>query len=252
MVRFALRDSTAPAIRRAAADAIAGAASREPGDQAAAIHHWIRAHVRFVPDSKLAARFSDSPEEAEVLVPPVDVLDMRRPEGDCDDFSMLAAAMLLAAGIPAAFVTVAADEHSPDYSHVYVRAYLPAGAALDASHGPTFGWESKPKGKIRVWPIGPATTMQRPQLSGLGFDWDAFSGVLNTGIKSAAGILGPRYAVPQLAPGQYIQNGNQIMYQQPAGGSAAFGLPIAGGPGGNTMLYMIGGAVLLAVLLLKK
>src|SRR3990172_5349573 len=41
-------------------------------------------------------------------------------QGDCDDFSMYTASLLLALGIKAAFVTVAASPSSSHYSHVYV------------------------------------------------------------------------------------------------------------------------------------
>ena len=50
---------------------------------------------------------------------------MPAPAGDCDDFSMLTAALLEASGIPWEFVTVAADRDSPGrFSHVYVRALV--------------------------------------------------------------------------------------------------------------------------------
>jgi hypothetical protein len=238
MSELARRDSTSPTVRRATTAAIAGAPDKESA--AAAIHRWIRRTVHFVQDATLAG-FDPNPEEAEVLVRPIDLLAMPKPSGDCDDFSMLAAAMLAAAGIGSAFKTVAADS-SPDYSHVYVVALLPSGAVpLDASHGPFLGWEAPAKGKTKVWPID----QPMKNLRGLGIDWDAFSSVLNTGITDATKILAPRYAVPQLNAGQYIQTANGIMYQQPAGSTAGFSLPSV--TSGNTMLYLIGG---LAVVLL--
>jgi len=63
----------------------------------------------FHPGQRTAAPIAKQPELAEVLIRPVDLLAMRTPSGDCDDFSMLAAAMLRALGIRASFKTAAAD-----------------------------------------------------------------------------------------------------------------------------------------------
>lgn len=171
MAELARQDSRHPIVRRAAYAAIANAGP-SARDQAAAIHQWIRNRVRFVQDSTLAG-FSDDPDNAEVLVRPIDLLTMPQPAGDCDDFSMLAAAMLRAVGIPAAYRTVAAEAGNPNYSHAYVLALLPDSALpVDASHGPYAGWEAKAAGKSRTWPIDPEEAMQqqRRNLSGLGDD----------------------------------------------------------------------------------
>jgi hypothetical protein len=280
MAELVREDSTAPSIRRATAAAIAGT-PRDQENVAAAIHRWVREHVRFVQDSSLAG-FSPDPDAAEVLVRPIDLLSMPQPEGDCDDFSMLAAAMLRSAGIRSAFKTVAADATSPDYSHVYVVTLLPSGAkALDASHGPYFGWEAPATGKARVWAIDKETMKSNlhglgdtnlydvwggydpsptavdqyiaantPPAGGSSWDWSSFDNVLNTGIKSASAILGTRYGVPQLNSGQYIQTKNGVMYQQPAG--AASSLPLGlGTPGGNGMLYVVAGLAVVAFLVTK-
>lgn len=70
--------------------------------------------------------------------------------GDCDDFSMLCACMLLRVGIPREhiyFCTVAADDMSPqDFTHVYIavrmsNAHTKEPMALDCSHGDYPGWE---------------------------------------------------------------------------------------------------------------
>lgn len=74
---------------------------------------------------KKAVRFRDDPDHDELLIAPAILLAMPTPEGDCDDFSMLTAALLEAARIPWEFVTVAADHDSPGrFSHVYVRALV--------------------------------------------------------------------------------------------------------------------------------
>jgi hypothetical protein len=70
---------------------------------------------------------------------------------------MYAAALLVAAGVSASFVTVAADEADPGrYSHVYVAAYPKGGGRvpLDASHGEYPGWEVESRyGRRREWPV---------------------------------------------------------------------------------------------------
>lgn len=222
MAEYARQDSASPIIRRAAHAATATA--RDARSQAAAIHQWIRAHVKFTEDAELAAGLSGAPEDAEVLIRPVDLLTMSQPQGDCDDFSMLCAAMLRALGIAAHFKTVAAAADSPDYSHVYVVAQLPAGEllALDCSHGPYPGWEVEPQGKTRLWPVEDTHMMRA--LGRLGDDdsgtnyWD----VIQTGLEQAGGILGTRYAVPQTSPGQTIRLPNgTVATQLPYGVTAA-------------------------------
>ncbi len=97
----------------------------------------------------------------ETLVRPIDQAVATDPQGDCDDFEMYAAAHLLARGVPCSFVTVAANEQTPDeYSHVYLAAYPQDGpragrrVPLDFSHGPRLDWETENVfGKRREWPI---------------------------------------------------------------------------------------------------
>jgi hypothetical protein len=71
---------------------------------------------------------------------------------------MYVAALLAAAGIPCAFVTVAADPLDPaHFTHVYVAAYPAPGVrvAMDASHGDYAGWECPNRYGRRVeWPLG--------------------------------------------------------------------------------------------------
>ncbi|GEM_PF-1429799 len=244
MALLATLDSSAPQIVSATEEATAGCTTDR--HKAGGIFRWIKHRVRFVNDADLSEQFDAQPDQAEVLVRPVDLLAMPAPAGDCDDFSMLTAAMLRAAGMRCAFVTVAADPDSPDYSHVYVLAFPRAGdpIPMDTSHGPRLGWEAPALGgKRRVWPIERETMRN---LHGLGFDWSTFSNVLDTGINDATKILATRYAVPQLNPGQYIQNAQGVMYQQPPGSSA---LPLTNSLGsGGTDLLLIAGLVAVVVL----
>lgn len=154
MQRYAVEDSISEGVRRALDLACRLYGCTGTVD---AIHRWVRSSCRFVHDdisSSWLQQFDQRPI-VEILLRPVEMLHFRR--GDCDDFSMLAASMLLAAGVDCNFVTVAAEPAMPnDYSHVYVAAYPAVGGriAVDASHGPRVGWEVENRfGKRAEWPV---------------------------------------------------------------------------------------------------
>lgn len=246
MVRYAIEDSAAPSVEAAAHEAVRQARRQNRRGYAEAIHAWIRAHVRFVEDAELAQGISSDPSQAEVLVRPVDLLAMEDPQGDCDDFSMLCAAMLRAIGIGCAFETVAAEDPT-SYSHVYVIADVGQPLALDCSHGPYPGWEVQPVGKTRVWPIE-----RKPMARGLGSLGDDNTNifdVISTGITQAGQILGARYAVPQVEPGQTYSNTKTgvVTAQLPYGAA-----PAVQSTADTGMLFLIIAGVVVVALLAKK
>lgn len=163
MAQYAREDSHSPYVLRLAAQ-LRGAADQETIQR---VWNWIRARVRFVSDREIAAPISDSPSIAEVLIRPVDLVRMPDAQEDCDGFSMLGAALFVSLGIPVAFVTVAADPHSPDqYSHVYLWVN---GAAFDSSHGPYLGWEAQNRfGKRQLWSVETGMPIMRGGGSSLG------------------------------------------------------------------------------------
>jgi hypothetical protein len=245
MAQYAREDSRSPIVRRAAAEAAGLAEDNSAGAIAVAVWRWIRTRVRFQLDSTTAAPVTSTPDQAELLIRPVDLLTMPQPAGDCDDQSMLCAAMLRALGIDSAYKTVAADPSAPDlYSHVYVVADTPEGGiALDCSHGPKPGWEVQPAGKTRTWRI--------EDMHHLGdIDWGA---ILQTGVQAGADIAKARYAQPP--EGTYIQQGNNVVYRQPAGSSPltypGVGLNIGGSSTGTSLLLIVGAVVLLIALTRK-
>jgi hypothetical protein len=251
MAHFAREDSKSELIRTITHQAVSAAPFARNGDagsQARAIFDWIRTHIRFGEDAAKAAELAGvtDPALAEVLIRPVDLVTMPHPTGDCDDFSMLAAAMLLAVGIEPAFQTIAADRAHPDlYSHVYTLAFCPEGAyALDASHGQFFGWRATAQGKQRTWPVLTGGS----KLSGLrAIDWGS---ILTTGVSTAANIAQQRYGQPP--PGTYRQTGDDIFYRQPPN-SGPFSFPgatIGTGPGIGTLLLIVAG--LAAVVMIAK
>jgi transglutaminase-like putative cysteine protease len=162
MRRYALEDARRPEIRRLA-DEVSG--SGPPLEQAARIWNYVRESVAFANDASLASPLESraSYPIIEVLIRPADLVSMCRNGGcrrlaDCDDYSMLIAALLAAKNIRCRFVTVAADPSDgyQSFSHVYVAAYAEGRRIpLDASHGPWPGWEVpiEAVGRIREWPV---------------------------------------------------------------------------------------------------
>jgi transglutaminase-like putative cysteine protease len=131
------------------------------GDPLEAVFHWVTARMQFVKDEETAAPLQPYYAEdiVEVLIRPRDMSDALRGQvgqGDCDDFTIYGAALLRALNVPVDFVTIAADSRDPNaYSHVYLAAY-PAGrgrVALDLSHGPFVGWESRTAYRKREWAL---------------------------------------------------------------------------------------------------
>lgn len=177
------------------------------GARADVIHRvwtWIKQRVRFVPDSVNAGYVTSSPNVAEVLIRPIDLVLMQDAAGDCDDFSMLGAAIFRALGIPVCFCTVAADPSQPDqYSHVYLYV---DGSPFDASHGTYQGWECPNRfGKIQFWSV--ETGMPIANNGGLGYApaggsaW--WQGLLDQVSSVGLDIAKARYGVPP--PGTVIQ-----------------------------------------------
>jgi hypothetical protein len=123
--------------------------SSPPAQKACAIFWWLKKHIRYVPTP------GTSPLVDQTLIPPVTLLSMPDPEGDCPQFSMLAAAMLRVCCVPSQFKTIAADPAYPEtYSHIYnlvqigPRQFMP----FDSSNGPHPGAEYARPGKTKVWP----------------------------------------------------------------------------------------------------
>jgi transglutaminase-like putative cysteine protease len=136
---------------------------RSERDVACAIFNWVRLNIRFVEDETLLyQQLGIEPEELDkelLIVPPV-LLAMPIPQGDCDDFSLLIASMLLCAGLRSYFVTVAADPTDPlKFSHIYICVQLrdeSTHLALDAGNRLTLvtpGWEVSRVTRKAIWAI---------------------------------------------------------------------------------------------------
>lgn len=116
--------------------------------KACAIFWWLKNHIRYVPTP------ATSPWVDQTLIAPSVLVQMQDPEGDCAQFSMLAAAMCRIFCVPCSFKTIAADPKYPTiYSHVY--NVVDVGMCVmpfDSSNGPEPGAEYAIQCKARVWP----------------------------------------------------------------------------------------------------
>jgi hypothetical protein len=162
MRTYALADAQAPVIQETLRQIILA-----DGDPITGIFRHVQGRMAFVSDEETAAPLQPACDHpiVEVLVRPVDIATPQGVQhGDCDDYTMYGAALLLAARIPCSFVTVAADPNAPDiFSHVYLAAYPTTGpyagqrVPLDLSHGPRVGWETEHQYRRQEWPVTPVT-----------------------------------------------------------------------------------------------
>lgn len=130
-------------------------------DLARQIFWWIKNTVMFVEDEAMLSMGMGEREDKELLIAPDALLSMQQPIGDCDDFSLLGASMLLGVGIPTSYVTVAADNKEKErFSHIYLKIYLidecqqdgtVPSMAMDISHGFYPGWETQDIFRKREW-----------------------------------------------------------------------------------------------------
>lgn len=119
--------------------------------------YWVKSHIQFVEDETLMRYgLGETELDKELLIPPITLLNMPQPMGDCDDFSLLTASILLAFGIHCSFITIAADpEDVEKFSHIYIKAYMDGdnGIYLDTSHGAYPGWEANIYTRKQEWLI---------------------------------------------------------------------------------------------------
>lgn len=124
-----------------------------------AIFWWVKDHVQFREDEETATQelgYIDPYQE--VLISPDVLVGMPKPLGDCDDFSMLVASLMVAAKIPVWFVAVAVDSEIPQkWSHVYTQVFddeTNTMIPVDCSHGKYLGWEVQNVYRRDAWYVG--------------------------------------------------------------------------------------------------
>jgi hypothetical protein len=160
MRRYAVEDSAAPSLIEDARQAwVSDNAISDTWDYLNRANGYRS--MQFIRDESTANVFGSWRPFVEALIRPVDQVALSQAQGDCDDFAMYGAALLLARGVPCSYVTVAADDSDPSvYSHVYLVAYPTDGpytgqrVPLDLSHGAYCGWEVENRfGKRAEWPL---------------------------------------------------------------------------------------------------
>ncbi len=144
-----------PAVQAVAQQALksVGGAGAPASQRCRGVFNMIKARVRFQTDDQLISLMQLGQDELELLISPPVLLRSKRPVGDCDDFTMLACALLHELGVETQIVTVKADQPDPDrWSHVYCSAQTEQGPMiLDTSHGDYPGWEVPHYYAKRYW-----------------------------------------------------------------------------------------------------
>lgn len=132
MIQIAQSESATEAVRMAAEDAVRGVTPRNYRAEARAVERWVRDHIRYTRDGL----------RVETLKTPLRMLNEIRRYGktcaDCDDSSILTAALLLAIGHAPAFEVVGRGE-VPQHVMVYDHT---AGITLDSTIGETITGEN--------------------------------------------------------------------------------------------------------------
>lgn len=114
-------------VRDAALSLMANALQKDYLEEIRRIHHFVQNEIRYVRDIN----------GVETLQTPEKTLELRA--GDCDDKSMLAAAMLESIGHPTRFVAVGRDREN--FEHVYVESkYGSRWLALECTEPVKLGW----------------------------------------------------------------------------------------------------------------
>lgn len=128
---------TDPEVRTAAVDVVYLTPQRDELAEVEAVFRFVQGHIRYVRDI----------EGVETLMTPEKVLEAG--VGDCDDKSMLLAAMLEAVGYRTRFVV--AGYHEPgQVEHVYVQA-LARGQWIDLDATECGGLGNAPPDPVEVW-----------------------------------------------------------------------------------------------------
>lgn len=134
---------------------------------------WFAKHgIQFVHHSEQIWKWLGETDQLQLLISPDVLVRMKRPEGDCADFSMLICALLEALGLDWELVTIKCNPKDPSlYTHVFPRVVLPNGRreTLDASHGKYPGWQVPAEHTygIQVWDKDGAPIADTPQFDGL-------------------------------------------------------------------------------------
>ena len=123
MAQIARQYKVDPLIRQTAARIISVSPEKDDLAEAGTLQDWVRANIRYTGDVL----------DVETLQTPDYTL--QEGYGDCDDQAILLATLLMAVGIPAAYVAIGVD--GEPYSHVMafaqLRGYTPPWVSLETT-----------------------------------------------------------------------------------------------------------------------
>jgi len=160
MQRLVTTGKRDPRIRQIASRLIQSCQTKDYRCYAKAIFEYWRSNVKYAYDAS----------GVEYLQAAHKTLAMKI--GDCDDFAVGLSATLESIGIRCEFVTLRANPKAPEeYSHVYIRCFLPNGekVAMDATMKHPFGWEPPEHFGRKAWPASlDATEDHDEAVMGLG------------------------------------------------------------------------------------
>jgi transglutaminase-like putative cysteine protease len=129
MVKWTRQGRRDLTIRQLAAGLIQGVTAKDFTSEVDTIFQWVRDNIRYTLDIN----------NVETLQTPINTLNFGY--GDCDDMSMLLAAMLESVGHPCQFVAVALEE-ADQFDHVFVRTMIGDNwVSLDPTEPNAMGWE---------------------------------------------------------------------------------------------------------------
>jgi hypothetical protein len=243
-----------PEVNRAAIGIVKAAGVRPfdfDGEQRA-IYNFVLKQIRFTRD--IAGK--------ETLRTPREILAIRA--GDCDDKSILIAALLGTIGHRVRLVTVKANPLAPGlFSHIYPEVYSRGRwVALDAARrDPALGRSPTKYFQKRVWSLTSDEYADVRGLNGLGFNWGTFADVAGKVTGSVTDVIRTirapaSYITPPASPfTPYNPPATYPPYASPpysAGGYPQAQPGLFDSMDQQTKLLLIGGGIFLLVMLMRK
>jgi transglutaminase-like putative cysteine protease len=129
MVAMAQQASVTPAIRDAASYIVAGVDGKDFDGQVRAVQQWVMHNIRYLRDHV----------SAETLIDPVLLLQTKA--GDCDDHSMLVAALLMSIGFVCRFQAIGSTDPN-NFEHVYTEVKLGRSwVSVETTENVDLGWQ---------------------------------------------------------------------------------------------------------------
>lgn len=134
-------------VRWALRDALLQLATPSPLERIGAIYQWVMAHMSYIIDGEGTDSVFAAEEEIRAPNYLVNLIYQHGiAEGDCDDFVILLAALLLASGSPVRWIVTSARDDR-EFDHVFIQAWTGTGwITMDGIHGAPLDWHVPAEG----------------------------------------------------------------------------------------------------------